>query len=381
VVVGAAAESLAESFDESHLIGAILWANVALGTVLKVANALAVDVGSHQSKIYANVVMGTAGVVMVAMSRLFNFTFAICGIVLVGGMSSLGESVILGLMHEFDPKLTGAWSSGTGMAGIGGTLFYLALYSGAGLSNEVVFLLLLPSMAIYLFTFRWVLSTAEQHKQLLPPHEGGSDDQQQPLSQAAADSPRSANAVAGGAAVREALGPRLRRAVRQCLHYAVPLTLVYFFEYAVSNGFAAISNPEPRSKSWFSRNSYEILAFCYQLGVLISRSSIAVVQFRRVNVLAGVQGVFFVLWLVHVMHNYIELWGQFFWMICVGLIGGAMYVNVFFFMMKDPAIADADRELCVNVTTIFYNFGIIGAAVFEIIADETFLSEEVKRSK
>ncbi len=60
------------------------------------------------------------------------------------------------------------------------------------------------------------------------------------------------------------------------------LSSVYFFEYAVSVGFAALANPNSQHSSWFRKNSYEVLAVCYQIGVLISRSSISVVQIRYI---------------------------------------------------------------------------------------------------
>ena len=46
-------------------------------------------------------------------------------------------SVVLGYMRLYPSKLVNAWSSGTGLAGVGGSALYL-LYSGFNLSIEYV---------------------------------------------------------------------------------------------------------------------------------------------------------------------------------------------------------------------------------------------------
>lgn len=51
------------------------------------------------------------------------------------------------------------------------------------------------------------------------------------------------------------------------------------------------------SRSIYVRNSYAILAFCYQFGVLISRSSLQIVRVRRIHLLTFAQLVMFALWL------------------------------------------------------------------------------------
>jgi hypothetical protein len=64
-------------------------------------------------------------------------------------------------------------------------------------------------------------------------------------------------------------------------------------------------------------------------------------------------------------------------MVFVGLLGGGMYVNVFYLLVSDDKLADSDRELAINLTSIFINLGIVSAAVFELVADNTFLSHLV----
>ena len=61
-------------------------------------------------------------------------------------------------------------------------------------------------------------------------------------------------------------------------------------------------------------------------------------------------------------------------MVIVGLMGGASYVNVFYLLLKDPAIAEEKRELAVNITSIIYSLGVLLASVTVIVLDETIYS-------
>jgi len=71
---------------------------------------------------------------------------------------------------------------------------------------------------------------------------------------------------------------------------------------------------------------------------------------------------------------------QFVLMVYVGLLGGAMYVNVFFLLVEDKQLDAKDQELGINITAIFINVGIVAASLFEILMDKTFLASQVALS-
>lgn len=402
VVVGSAAKSLADSFHKSKLIGVIQWANVAIGLFLRSLNAFKLDGTSYSLRVAANTAMMAAGLVALACSVYVDFSFAVFAIVLVGGASSFGESVLLGYLKAFNPELTGAWSSGTGMAGVGGSLAYIALASGAGLSNQTVFLILIPFCAVYWASFAAAARTHKDYNKLkvvagddsalgpesLEESYSSLDENDGLISKAngsaaardqAALSVQSAEGGGGGVAgPAEGAVARTMRVGRLVLSPSVQLGAVYFFEYAVSVGFAAIANVKPEhGGSWFRDNAYPVLAFCYQLGVFVSRSSISVVKIDKIEWLTALQGLNFAGWLVHSLHPFIPLWLQFTWMFYVGLLGGAAYVNIFYKLVRDPNIGDQDKELGINIAAIFINIGIVLSAIFEIVADDTFLADRV----
>jgi len=157
---------------------------------------------------------------------------------------------------------------------------------------------------------------------------------------------------------------------------ALQLVAVYFAEYVVSVGWASKSNPKPNKSDWWATNAYEVLAFLYQFGVLIARSSIPFFIIRRISVLTTLQGLNFVLWGFHAFFLFLPLWLQFVSMVYCGLLGGFMYVSVFYLLLSDSdSLSASDRELGINLTSIAVNFGIVTSSVFELILFNTALKD------
>lgn len=57
-----------------------------------------------------------------------------------------------------------------------------------------------------------------------------------------------------------------------------------------------------------------------------------------------------------------------------------MYVNVIFDILSDKKIANADRELCINLMSICVNIGITLSAAYELFMDNTYFSDLVNKS-
>eukprot|EP01137_Pigoraptor_chileana_P016611 Opistho-2@73630 len=150
VIVNSAAESVSESFNAKNLLGFIPWANVAFGFLSRSLNTLFLQNSRYSLRMIGNSIAMAAGLLGLAFAP--NFPFALAAVALVGMACSFGESVVLGYLKLFPPELVNGWSSGTGMAGVGGAGLYLA-YNGAGLSDKVSFLLTLPFIALYLIGF------------------------------------------------------------------------------------------------------------------------------------------------------------------------------------------------------------------------------------
>eukprot|EP01094_Clydonella_sp_ATCC50884_P005572 TRINITY_DN1450_c2_g1_i1.p1 TRINITY_DN1450_c2_g1~~TRINITY_DN1450_c2_g1_i1.p1 ORF type:complete len:433 (-),score=100.92 TRINITY_DN1450_c2_g1_i1:89-1240(-) len=370
VVVNSNAQDLAESFDALNLLSLIPWANVAFGFGARGLNAFVLERLPHKWRIVANAGLLLLGLIGLAMSVYINFYFALFSIVLIGASSSFGESVLLGYMQQYPPKLVDGWSSGTGMAGVAGSLVYLVM-AAVGFSNLMVYLSLIPLAFIYVFIFFFVLS---------PPLSKDNHQVKFSVNEDPQDKDGAKGALLGeiGAAteeVPEGAFARVLRCSRIVFWLASQLALVYFFEYVISTGGASLANNVTSDSSWEVKNAYAILAFCYQFGVLISRSSLSIIKFKWVEILTVLQYANFILWMCQDYWKFMNIWVQFASMVFVGLLGGASYVNVFYLILHEDHIPNKDREMCVNLAAISITLGITVACIFGLFSANTFLKD------
>ena len=57
----------------------------------------------------------------------------------------------------------------------------------------------------------------------------------------------------------------------------------------------------------------------------------------------------------------------------VGLFGGASYVNCYNIILKDPKVKKEDKELSINCSTFTNDSGVLSAALFSLLIDNTVL--------
>ena len=387
VVIISGAKSLATNdFEDSKsLIGVINWALVGLGLAARGANMF-MEKSTPKFRTAITTGINAFGIAILTISpQIGSFWIAIGAIVLIGSACSFGESVILGYLKAFPQRYTGAWSSGTGLAGDAGSLYYLGL-SSASLSDPVIFATMMALVPVYWTAFvnirdpsktgfESLEQSARRQSTLFEmsdnvvsfPGDGGGGGEEEEDDRGGTRKPR------------ESTFDRLIRCTGYVLYFSIHLAAVYFFEYVISVGFAAAaegtSDETNNSSDYWIRNSYKVFSFWYQFGVLLSRSSLSIYQFEGVWYLTLLQGGFFVLFLFQVLNpgSFMPIWLQFVAMVCVGLFGGAMYVNVFALVMKDRRIPAQDMEFSINIVCIFINLGIVCASIFDIIMTHTFI--------
>ena len=372
VIVNSSAQSLTDSFDSqkvSNLFGLIPAANVTAGLFARSLSTALFDRVSTKGRIGANGLtmfasLGLLGIAATPGSPLNSYWICLVFIVILGGTSSFGESSLVGYIRRYPPELVDGWSSGTGMAGILGAGLYLAL-DAAGLEAWQIYFICLPSVVVYLIAFHYILvppeELSESYGYTIQEKDSSEKDQ---LLDSKDEGPK---------------GPTLQKYIR-CLKMigwlGFNLFAVYFFEYVASTGAAdRAEDPNETESGFFSRQSYAILAFLYQVGVFISRSSLSFVKISKVWILTVLQGINFVLWVLQATFHFMPIWLQFILMVYVGLLGGAGYVNICYIVLNSPSIPDIDRELCVNMIMYCITFGIFSASAFTILMDETWLSD------
>lgn len=87
-------------------------------------------------------------------SAVWGFYTCLLGSVLCGAMQAFGESVMLGYIKVFPPRLVAGWSSGTGFAGPFGSGLLLVL-KAVDLDLYIIFLVMIPIQASYWLCFLW----------------------------------------------------------------------------------------------------------------------------------------------------------------------------------------------------------------------------------
>ena len=150
------------------------------------------------------------------------------------------------------------------------------------------------------------------------------------------------------------------------------LGAVYVFEYIVSAGLAGKALPKTPPDVWHTK-AFAILGVAYQVGVLLSRSSLSLFKVKRLSLLTTIQLINCVAW---IGQDYFKWFGPaplIVWMALVGLLGGAMYVNCFYQVLHDPEIQEEDREMVSNWVAISITAGIVTAAGMIYLLDETLL--------
>ena len=129
VVILAGARSLCCSFGRLQFLGAIQWALVGIGIFVRCLNTFCLEGVSVSIRMMVVSVSFVVGYVGIVLSIKTSFWLAVFSIVIMGGACSFGESLLLGFMRKYPAAIVGGWSSGTGMAGVGGAGFYLAMWS------------------------------------------------------------------------------------------------------------------------------------------------------------------------------------------------------------------------------------------------------------
>jgi battenin len=406
-VVIASAVNVAVSFDKKSYVALISWANVACGILARCVNAFWLNHLSYNVRVFAAGIQAIVGLVLLCLSPhlgagdVGGFTIALIGVTFIGNSSAYGESVALGYMERLPSQTVSQWSAGTGMSGVLGSLMYLGL-KAANLRDEYVFLIMIPFTVVYWAMFYLVISAP-------------------PAASDATDNGRVGAGDAGGADPDESVGimsggvhhvPNYKRpwshddgganaaadattSVRRRYTFAalwalqkhiwfntVNLNLVYIFEYACQ--FAApfaVPCYTKHSSVFFEKQSYVVLQFCYQLGVLCSRSSLSVIKIRRVWILTVIQFFNMIFWLLQARylwlssspHDSPSIWILFGLMYFVGLMGGASYVNVFHNLLEDRTVSDDDRPMAINIGALHINIGITLGSVLDVIYSNTLV--------
>lgn len=148
---------------------------------------------------------------------------ALIGVILTSISSGLGEITFLGYSARYNKNVVSTWSSGTGGAGILGSISY-SILTQAGLSSKETLLVMISVPILEAIVFFFVL----RH-----PSDTGMDI----LTEKSLDGVKDGDTDPLPEEDQPLVGFRAKlNYVPSLLRFIIPLTLVYFFEYFINQG-------------------------------------------------------------------------------------------------------------------------------------------------
>ena len=298
-------------------------------------------------RVSAVVIFSCLSFIIVSFSRSNPVT--LLGVVCASLSSGLGEVSFLAFTHQFSEPVISAWSSGTGAAGVIGAGSY-ALMTSLGLSPQQTVLVMLIVPGGLAVTF-WCL--------LEPSRSPDQQTEYRPLAQSEHEEDLNLQSPEQSAlSFVEKI-----TIIRSLLKYMIPLGAVYFFEYLINQGlFELLYFP----RTFLSHSQqYRWYQLTYQLGVLVSRSSLVCLVISRIYLLSLLQGltaallcVQAVTWSLSGDSGLVLIFLIVFW---EGLLGGAAYVNTFHRISEESE--ERSREFSLGITSVADSLSIAAAGV------------------
>jgi battenin len=154
VVIGTAAADLAQKFGYDDLMSSFNLALVTFSVITKFVNSWLLLKVSHKLKIMITGAGWCIGFALVVISEQFadetpgaernssntwGFILALVGSTITGCFVGLGDCTLLGFMKVYPAIVVSGYASGTGGAGVAGSMYYLLMSGVFGLDLTWVF--------------------------------------------------------------------------------------------------------------------------------------------------------------------------------------------------------------------------------------------------
>eukprot|EP00434_Breviolum_minutum_P022983 symbB.v1.2.020276.t1/scaffold1692.1/size111236/5 len=293
--------------------------------------------------------------------------FKLLGVAFCSLACGMGEASLLAMSSFYDAQLClSAWSSGTGFSGIAGYLWSLT-FDGLDICFQVQLMVALWIPMAWLFTFfvvlgvPWIDKVRNQERRSHDEVEENQDLHE-------------ANCRARPWMATETLTMKERfQFILRLWPYTVPLFWVYAAEYLIQSGFwAAMGFPvtDPISR----RHWYKWSNFTYQIGVFISRTFfMCICRNRKVLWLGGFLQVFFGAFFFAAAMTPFGDWWLLVPALCVGFLGGGVYVGAFSLIAQEQPAAYV--ELALSSASVADTLGMILASSLGFVAQGCIFGE------
>ncbi|KAM6966547.1 battenin isoform 2-T2 [Tautogolabrus adspersus] len=340
---------------------AVLLADILPTLVIKLLAPFFIHKMPYGIRVLFCAVMAATSFLLVSFSSAV--LMSILGVIFASVSSGLGELSFLSLTVFFSRDVLGGWGSGTGGAGVAGAFLYSGL-TQVGVSPQITLLIMLVVPFAMLISYFFLLDSPPSLPQWRSRETEyaavGSEDSEQLIDGSEAEEKSTTERTTGPLTFTEKW-----HVIRGLLKFVFPLGLVYFAEYFINQGLMELLYFPNSSLS--HAEQYRWYQTLYQVGVLVSRSSLCCVKIRKVWTLSLLQVVNAVLLLFAVKYQFLpSAWLVFVIILYEGLLGGAAYVNTFYFISKETE--DRQREFAMAAASVGDSLGIAlaGLAAFPV---------------
>ncbi|CCH61016.1 hypothetical protein TBLA_0D05230 [Henningerozyma blattae CBS 6284] len=324
---------------------------------------------NYKNRILALIISSISGMILVSRAKV-NLTVAIIGICMASASSGFGETTFLQLTAAYGNTALQGWSSGTGMAGLFGSGFYLLLTSI--LNFSVNFSLILFSILPLGFLLYFKLPTTKTSSYTLLEEENMEEIE---ISDSVPTT-FSKNTIIN----------TLKKLQTLFIPYMLPLTTVYLFEYLINQAVSPtlLFPIDPDQKHLFFK---KIQRYVYYIQCIISvrcvycRSTSHLIRLRNLYLISTLQ---FINLNIAISQSWFFIFKSPFWILIFmfyqGFMGGASYVNTFLNIMDDIT-NKRDQEFALGATSIADALGILIAALIGLKLEPTLCNHQVNTGR
>ncbi|XP_055958393.1 battenin isoform X2 [Patella vulgata] len=335
--------------------GAILLADILPTLLIKFTAPFFLQRIGYRIKVSLTILFAMASFLIVAFAN--EVWLSIIGVVCASISGGLGEITFLSLTSFFDRNVISTWSSGTGGAGVFGSLSY-AGFTSAGVSPRTTVLLMVVVPVIMAVNYFCVLI-----------HPKGLDNPTDDTASLIKDKDKKTANLS--------LKDKLRLVV-PLLKFMIPLTTVYFGEYFINQGLHELLYYNNTGWPYLNKKEqYRWYQVDYQIGVFLSRSSVNIFPIKKVWILPFLQLINMGVLLAQVFYRFIpNIWIIFAIVFYEGFLGGAAYVNTFYRIAVE--VPPEHLEFSMGVATIGDTVGIAVAGAAAIPSHNHMCSLQIK---
>lgn len=417
------AQSICTHFEKNGYIGAVTWGCVLLGIYATLFNAyLSSKNTSYLKRAIANGVIMLFGIIGTAFAP--NIYFAILCISFVGVSSDFGEGVMLGYFAAVDDSsLLTAWGVGTGISGLIGAIYsFLCQYfkisyfysflciSWFGIAYPLIFYFGLDQKskkAVVIIENDSELPDIEQPLNVNPSSEEQNNMQNKgkilidnqgnpivdsndtlhkdideiPSSQVSSieiENETSENLDKSKPSEEEKVPFCSGKLWCRAMPFIINNTLAFIFQYCCLEGLADCSmTQEQRINQPYL---FSLLSICYQIGQLISKSSIKLVHTSKLWIFTLLNGIVFTFMMINTPLRFCPIWVLDIAMFLLGSFGGFSYMCIYDVMMKLDNTTAKEREIMTNYTSVTISGSIQIASGIILIFQNTFYKQYCKHT-